>query len=288
MKRLFSPTYVLFAVCLAVLDYCPAVSAGDVTMSPHQIEDIHAILLAEGYVGQPSKSAVVYAYAERAGIHTSAMEQFLIQTARKYWASAELGTVESTLVLGAIGVLGDWRSLGAVPLVDDVITSTGHATTPSENRRMSVFRGTAIRARARIGGDDLVSFADRVVSDKHAFSPLDRFALYEELSPYIGVSAVKPVLQGETLAKDDSETSRVLQFMISAIDREDDPTNITRLDRILVLRSETYRYSDLREAVLKRVVDSRIESLRDYARDCVSWLAVVPEGQRTIIKRGVR
>ena len=227
------------------------------------------ILLSTVHRGDPPKVDQLKKYSQRAGISLDTIEGWLMSFAGN--ALNQKNDWEASVrARRSIEILGDLRTTNAVALVRNIAQSSASV------------RGPALRSVIRIGGTNLLNFAHHVLQDRKTFSDLDRYALYEELSPYVGVDAVRPkeIEAGES-RENEGRANDVRSFLENAILDESDGGNIVRLDKILCLADKNYPRSFLRERALSAVEQSKVAKHKNYATGELKRLRDLPKSKRT-------
>jgi len=232
---------------------------------------VKQILLATTHIGEPSKTQQLLSYSRASGVPIADIEKVLIRYVEAGWgASKDDDFISYSLSRSAVAILGDLGSKSAIPLLKNVATRTADTT----------LRRTAVRAIVRIGDAGLLDFCRQVFDDRKRFSDLDRYALYEELSPYVGVHP--DAAKEATLFLGGGELGvLVLQFLVHAVSQELDAGNVMRLDRILCIASKRYRMSYERESILKRFEKSQVPKHREYFSKELDVLRESSGGSRT-------
>jgi hypothetical protein len=227
-------------------------------------DNVRRILLASARRGEPSKTEQLVKYAVRSGVSVPVLAAILqkhVETrlgGRSDWESSEMA-IRSVEILGAL------RLTNTLPVLRQAALEDGG------------LRPAAIRAIIRTGGAGMLEFARDVVTNGNTFSSLDRFAVYEELSPYVGVDAVqaKPIRGWQ--ASDGQTSQAAKEFLLNGVEEETDSGNLVRLDRILCLADEAYPRSLRRGGVLTRILDSETAEHRKYATEQIHVLSPAPE-----------
>jgi len=110
---------------------------------------------------------------------------------------------------------------------------------------------------------------------------MDRYTLYEELSPYVGVKNWKP--EKDQVQMDNSGrdvTAEVKKFLLEAVAKETYNSGIWRLDRTLAIADQEYAKSDFRAEVLTKLGKSSVARHRDYAAGELRNLKEMPAENR--------
>lgn len=215
-------------------------------------------------------------YCRTTGIPREKIEAILIKFLEQGLQNPE-NRIWQRLAEGSAGTLGHWRVKSAVDLVEKA------AFTPSDYG----LRGIAIDAVIRIGSEGMLDFARKVVGDER-FSYMERRSIYEELSPYVGVSAQKAV-PIDFCKGDEEMRQKVLEFLLES--QSKDTWNIYVIDEILCVASEQYKTSHEREQALKKLEDalktldkSKGEIVREYAARELKYLRELPPEQRIYMR----
>jgi hypothetical protein len=232
-------------------------------------EQVRLILLTTVNVGDPPKATQLTDLAARLNVPVEQIHEVLIALAGQPLASRDPADEGAVLARRAIENLGFLRVAAAAPLLERIAAQD------------EVLRGPAIRARARVGGEGLLDFARNVVEHQELYPALDRYALYEELSPYVGVDAVQPVLLENQGGRGGARDSAVTSLLVRAAATDPDAGNFVRLDQILCLADAVYRCSDVRETRLQEVARSRAAVHQTYAAGQLTVLRALPAAQRT-------
>lgn len=185
-------------------------------------KDVWSIAVRDLHVGDPNKGEQLKSYAEKNKIPIEEINNILMGYLKNGLKASPDDQKANYLFNFAIGNLGELRCKDALPFLKE----TALADKDSLNDDMAINRRRcAIRSIVKIGNDDLISFAELVLEDKHRYADLDRGALYEELS--------RQYLK-EGLPKNDENMSvLVRQFLTNALTKEQDKGNIKFLRKIL-------------------------------------------------------
>ena len=250
-------------------------------------DDIRNVLLGGAHPGDPSKAEQLRSYAQRTGNSMDDIENTLLQflSLGLKDISIKEDRLGYLLCKRSIWVFRELRCTKAIPSLMKLLKAT-----TDDNMRHA-----ALMARVTIGGKELLPYARDVFCNRKNYCSHGRFLLYEQLSPYVGVNAVRPAPLEEDALPPEHETLRplVLEFMRNAV--YDDITtagNTKRLDGILCIADKDYKISHEREDVLKRLEDawSKIESgqgspsARAYSTEQLKVLRAIPMYERTHIE----
>jgi len=250
-------------------------------------DDVRGILLQGAHVGDPSKADQLRACAQNSEYSMQSIENVLVTFLSPELRDVSIKEDRMSYLLraSAISVLGDLRCGNALPY----LRKTCEATTDDNMRHQ------ALIAVLRTDTKGFMPFAREIFCDRRRYCSHCRFLLYEQLSPYVGVDAVRPVPLGEDALPAECHTlgPLVLQFMRNAVYADITTAgNTKRLDKILCIADEHYKTSHERENVLKRLEDawSRIEkgkgspSARAYPAEELRVLRAIPAGKRTHVE----
>jgi hypothetical protein len=240
-------------------------------------EQVRMVLLDTVQIGDPPKATQLTDLAARAGVPPEQVHALLIGLAGEPVTGRAPAAEGPVLARRAIEALGSLRVTAAAGLLERIASQD------------ESLRATAIRARVRIGGEGLAPFAQTVLGRQDLYPSMDRYALYEELSPYVGVDAVRPVLL-DTQGKRGGETPdrpAVVALLVRAVATDGDLGNVVRLDQVLCLADGVYQRSDLREARLQEIARSRAAVHQAYAAEQLTQLRALPAAERTHVEAEV-
>jgi len=211
------------------------------------------------------------------------IEAVMVDLVRKHWqpqGSDPHSISQHRLAIRVIAVLGELRTSKALPVLNQVVES--------DNQDIRV---TATRAIIKIGGENLLPFVRHVFCERKRFSWYERFLMYEQLSPYIGLQTWRPALleDKESFKVNEDRRADVFQFLINAVYADITSSgNTRRLDEMLCLVSNDYKFSYERENVLERLEQAWTKIDRDpaqkwrvYPTEQLKILHAVPAKKRT-------
>ena len=249
--------------------------------------DVRNILLSHHNKEDASKVDQLRSYSKNSNRSMQSIETVLISylTPGINNVSMNKDRINYLLCDNSIYILGELRCQKALPSLKKLCKLSN-----DENMRHA-----ALRAIIKTDREGLIQFAHEVFTNRKRYSSYGRFLLYEQLSPYVGVNAVKPVPLKKEEFPSGYDTLRplILQFMINAI-YEDISTGggTSRLDKILCIAHDQYKTSYEREDVLKRLESawSKIKkgngssSARAYPTEQLKILSALPKNKRTHVK----
>ncbi|MHC4603009.1 MAG: family 16 glycoside hydrolase [Planctomycetota bacterium] len=234
----------------------------------------------------PSRVYDIASWHRNGLIGKDAVASGLLRIAEAHWrADAEdERSKRQRAAAQAVWYLGCFKAEQAVPLLRKVMESADDS-----------LRYKAAEAIVKIGGRMLIPTACRIVTDREHFTSSQRYQIYGELSPYIGLKTWEAeLLSDEERNKVPPKVrSEVLSFLIAAADADVTGSgNTKRLDTMLCLVSEEYRLSHERESILERL-ERKWEDIpekqgnpeaRKYPTEQLEALRAVPPEKRTHVK----
>jgi hypothetical protein len=208
MIRLFVP------LMLVALGCCYSAEIG-----PEDRQNILDIMGSGAHDGDPKVPEYVTTYAKQHGLRQRDVESFLLSLVKTY---AKDGAPKCVFGLSAIGLLVAYRSQWTLPELEALLPGSGE-----------IMHDTLIRGIVQIGGPTLPQFA-RKMFDPAKTPRMDRHALYEELSAYVGVDTVRPQPLPDNKSKDPALKDEIMQLLKMALTTEPDPFHRKRIRAILV------------------------------------------------------